>query len=1334
MTSKKITTHLPQTGWQYIFSIVIMVVVYMMLGFLSGRIFSEDSNLTTVWLPAGMTLAVVLLGGYRYLVGIVPGLLIVAGLRDAPISMSIVLGLSNMITIALSAYILKTRLQVDLTLKTIRDLLNIVIWGGFVPLLLSAVVAIGVFALWGNYSLEPLGLRFLTFWFAPLVGIIFLTPLILSWVTYRPTSESSYKLLESIALVGLTITLNWAVYTDVIQFPAKFYIFYIVILPVIWAILRFGLREVTLVNAITGTFLLWSGQSPTGVISGFTPTDKLIFVWASIGVGFTVVMICRIFLNERNEIVLTMRKERDAMRQILDNLGQGVTVITKDGLYEYVNPAFGKLIGHDHESLIGKSPYEFIADSFKPELDDIFKRRKLGEGHSYNATLKHADGQNVTVMTTGVPRMIDGEHQGSISVLTDIRPLLEAQEARRKIEAEFRDLFENTHIGIYRSDSDGNILAINPILANLLGYDSPEDFLENKPDLASAFYVNEASYEEFQTRLRRDGKVVEFEAEGYNLKTKRKFWAQENAYVVYDDNGEMLYYQGTVTDITVRKQFEQELQRSEAFFRTIFDKTADGIVLVHDNDLVVMSNNAHQRLGGYGDKKIENMTVADYMYPGDYERHRNRFKQALENHEDSYEIELRYGQDESNIRWISATVGIVWNEDDEYEYAIGVCRDITEAREIQQALREDEQRFRAIFENASLPIAVTRHDRFIGMVNPALCEMLGYTEDELMQMQFDDITYPGDNNENLHLHEQLLAGEIESFTVTKRYVHKNGDPIWANVSVSRFHAPIVDADGSNLYTIAIVENITDRKLAEERLFAEMHLTEQLIDALPGVFYFFDDSGKFLRWNKEFEQVTGFTAEQIENVRAVNFFPPEAHGSLKSAIKEVFENGFAVRELPMLNVDGSTTLYLMNGYRLMYNGVPCLLGVGIDISDLKAKEIALRESEERYRAIFENALIGIYRTSAEGRIVNANPAFAQILGYDSVEELYSLDLATDVYVKPADRDEQIRRAIDVYSPFTEHLIEIKKKNGDIIVVGVRAKTYYDDDGNLLFFEGNLRDVTDKYRYDQQLERQVREATKELREKNEQLLELDRLRAKFIADMSHEMRTPLAVLNTRVYLLKNTKDMSNLTRHVDGLQMQIDRLSEFVENAFDLSVLDMSRNNITFDEVALNEIVMQAIQALQPRADVNELMLIFLPDDHIPAIVGVENHLSQVVTNLIGNAIKYTQSGSVTVTTGQDRITNRVYFRVEDTGMGIAPEDIPYLFARFYRGERAGQSTIPGTGLGLSIVKEIIDTHDGHIDVESTINEGSIFTVWLPIKPITQPSIGDGQDDASATAGE
>lgn len=246
----------------------------------------------------------------------------------------------------------------------------------------------------------------------------------------------------------------------------------------------------------------------------------------------------------------------------------------------------------------------------------------------------------------------------------------------------------------------------------------------------------------------------------------------------------------------------------------------------------------------------------------------------------------------------------------------------------------------------------------------------------------------------------------------------------------------------------------------------------------------------------------------------------------------------------------------------------------------------------------------------------------------------------------------------------------------------------------------------------LEKRVAERTADLEAANVRLKELDDLKSKFISDISHELRTPVTSMGVYLHLVEHG-EKNKRTENLQAIRKQVDRLTSLVQSIFDISYLDLSKGKLTFAPVDINTITGQMVANLAPRAEDAGLSLIFEPAENIPLVWGQSTQLGQVVSNLITNAISYTPEGHIRLSTHVNNEERMIGLRVEDTGIGIDPEDRPYLFERFYRGKRVGQFSIPGTGLGLAIIWEIVKLHGGSVEVESQVDHGSVFTVWLPI---------------------
>jgi len=268
-----------------------------------------------------------------------------------------------------------------------------------------------------------------------------------------------------------------------------------------------------------------------------------------------------------------------------------------------------------------------------------------------------------------------------------------------------------------------------------------------------------------------------------------------------------------------------------------------------------------------------------------------------------------------------------------------------------------------------------------------------------------------------------------------------------------------------------------------------------------------------------------------------------------------------------------------------------------------------------------------------------------------------------------------------------------------------------------------DEMEKYAAD--LEMRVSSRTHELAEANQQLRELDRLKSKFVSNVSHELRTPISNLKLYMSLLQRGKPEKR-THYEVMLQSSVERLGQLVEDILNLSRVEIAHYQPReFESTDLNAIIGQIVATHQAQAELAGLRLSFYPQPDLPLIAGDYSQLSQLVTNLVLNSLRYTRLGTIQVSTASPNGQEQVVLAVEDTGIGILPEDLPHLFERFYRGNHRQPTEIPGTGLGLAIVKEIVEIHQGRIFVESQVDVGTRFTVSLPVghdsdtKPRTLP---------------
>lgn len=244
----------------------------------------------------------------------------------------------------------------------------------------------------------------------------------------------------------------------------------------------------------------------------------------------------------------------------------------------------------------------------------------------------------------------------------------------------------------------------------------------------------------------------------------------------------------------------------------------------------------------------------------------------------------------------------------------------------------------------------------------------------------------------------------------------------------------------------------------------------------------------------------------------------------------------------------------------------------------------------------------------------------------------------------------------------------------------------------------------------LEEHVDKRTTELQQAYGRLKELDELKSKFISDVTHELRTPVANLNLYLDLMKVGRP-ENKSRYMSVIENQVTRLTQIVENTLQVPRLDSGEDLESFRPLDLLELINTAVTTYTPKAEAKGINLRCQLPSELPQILGNNKQLAQAIRNVLANAINYTHEGEVVIKACV--ADEQVKIIIEDSGVGIDEKDMPYIFDRFYRGQKVGQSNIPGMGLGLNFVKMVIEQHNGRINLHSQPEQGTVCTLWLPL---------------------
>ena len=394
--------------------------------------------------------------------------------------------------------------------------------------------------------------------------------------------------------------------------------------------------------------------------------------------------------------------------------------------------------------------------------------------------------------------------------------------------------------------------------------------------------------------------------------------------------------------------------------------------------------------------------------------------------------------------------------------------------------------------------------------------------------------------------------------------------------------------------------------------------------------------------------------------------------------------------------------------------------------LNAEIARRRNAENKYRSIFENAVEGIFQTTFEGQVLDASPSFARIFGYESPSELIKTisDIGNQLYAD-ATRRKELLRQLELEDTISNFESQKRRKDGSLIWTSLNVRAVRDPAGKLAVLEGFLTDITPRkqaeealQKYREKLEEQVKERTTELTIAKEQAESANKAKSEFLANMSHELRTPLnAILGYSQLMQQGTSLTSEQQNYLGTISNSGEHLLALINDVLDISKIEAKKsalNIATFDLHALfNDLKIMFIS----RMEAKRLHFKMIGMDNVPRyVVSDGNKLRQVLVNLIDNAIKFTQHGTITLRVAQPYLKNSqstLRFEIHDTGVGIAKNEQDRLFHCFEQAT-SGRRAESGTGLGLAICRTYVRMMGGDITVTSQEGNGSTFYFNIVIK--------------------
>ncbi len=924
-----------------------------------------------------------------------------------------------------------------------------------------------------------------------------------------------------------------------------------------------------------------------------------------------------------------------------------------------------------------------------------------------------------------------------------------------KVREKYKDLFAYSLDFIYVHDLRGRFIDANDNALETLGYTRAEiknisflDLIDNE-QIKRAFatikeiqeHGKQLSLREFQLK-KKDGKLLYLEV--YTIPLK--------------DNEKIYGLLGIGKDITIKKEALLKLHESEQKLkelnselekkineRTIelknskenYKKINKEFELILDNIPASIfykdSSNKFIRINKYGadaqklsKQEMEGKSCFELFpkeqalkyWEDDLEVIRN--KKAKLNFEELWETQ--YGQ-----KWVQTSKFPIINDKGEIDGIIGFSIDITEQKKRENDLKENEYKFRVLYENAPNAYFSIGTDKAIKRCNKAATILLGYSEEEFLKMQVFDLyaKTPNGLEKAQTLFQRFMKGEpIQNEELEMK--HKEGEVIWVSFSVN----PIIEG-GKIVASRSSVVNITKIKQSEKLINETKEYYENIVQNLNDQVVILNEKFEYEYINEKITQkISGYSNEDLIGKSALIFVHPDDVNDGIKILSKGFKEGEGKHTYRFKHKDGRW-IWLESRGKTFVDSFGKLKGLLIsrDVSDIRLAQESLKLSEERYRNVIENIQEGYYEVDLYGNFTFFNDSFVKIMGC-SYNDLFNKNFK-DFFDKETSNLLEIS-SNEVYKSkreITNLELLYQAPNRNLIYLETSFYIRTDSNGKVIGFKGFVRNITERKHVDllrqqfsQTLENEVVKRTKELQEAlNQQKQMLDQIvkssqfKTEFMATMSHELRTPLnAIIGFTDLLLEGaygplTEDQIDFLRDIKS---SAEHQFEMIQQILDITKIEAGQLKLNLQKFSLNTLIDQIVSTLKPMYTKKKLELEVKGLTEEKEIFADSTRLKEIFFNLLTNAIKFSMSGKISLKIQQKY--NEWIFSVFDTGIGIAEKDFDIIFKEFKRVESTYVRSVPGTGLGLSLTKRLVNLHGGEIKFTSALGVGSIFTFTIPIK--------------------
>ncbi len=985
---------------------------------------------------------------------------------------------------------------------------------------------------------------------------------------------------------------------------------------------------------------------------------------------------------------------KDNYNLLFDRTPISIVLVDDNGKIVETNSATTNFFGFKRDNLIGLK----FSDLYIIPEEEIIRMKKvfthLFEGGIFGPEdIQIFNKDKKLVWVNVIASKIELDKKSYIQVLTqDIALRKSLEQDLKDSEEKYRILADSLPEVIFDIDLAFNISYTNLIASKIFGY----TFEELRDGMSIFQFISEDDKELVlkQTKQIFRGEYVKPLILRLKRKDETQFFANVYASRIFKDN-RVIGVRCIIHDITEMKNAQEKIEESEEKYRLLSENAQD-LITVIDNHFKIdyINEKAHKKIMGYTSEDLLGKKALDLIHPDDVELTIKALKDRAKS------IEVRIKNKKGIYVWTETTAEYYKNPDGK-NYVLTIARDISERKEAAQNLIESEKKYKQLAN--SLPEVIFDIDTNFKLVytNSIASKIFGYSHEDFKKgLNANDFIREEDRDDVIRNLNLIFRGKTVDPGIMQ-FRKKNGTFFYGTIKATPIYK-----NSKIVGMRSIIHDVTEMVEAEQRIKESEEqfrtITEQ---SLMGISIIQDEKIKYV--NETLGTILGYSSQELLRWPPGEFFktiyPEDKKKIIEFAtqMEQQAKSYFQFYEARGIHKNGNVIWLEIYNKIIMFQDKPAFFTSYIDITERKKAKEELKESEEKYRFLFEKSPVSILLIDTMGKIEDFNSSLEKLINFDR-NEIIGKNYDEINVVLPEFLEILLKRLKIIASGgFVDPIdIQIRKKDGSLIWVTIDSSLVKLAKKPLLLVM--VHDIS---------------ATKELEIK---LKELNEMRKEFIDRASHELKTPITTVYGAYQLLDLLHKDNFNPEQLELLEMAsigTKRIKKLVDDLLDVSLMESKKFTINKSKTNLSDIIINCIKEMKYFSNKrnHKIEIDILPELSINMD---ESRIELVLTNIISNAIKYTPSdGNIKIKMNSDG--QFAFIEVKDSGVGLTQEEIDDLFKKFSRIESPLKKDLDmdlgSTGLGLFLSKEIIKLHQGEIWAESEgKGKGSTFIVKIPHK--------------------